>query len=424
MTLSQRPIERATSRVSRHAVIRLITEALGRGLSFGLAYVAQRILGPADYGELTYALAAGFVLTTLTDLGLQIIVTREIAGHGTRADSAQIASAGLTLKLLFSLPAAIALIIISGSRPPAAQFGALVVGLSLLLNSFVEYFGYTLRGWQRADLEAGWLLTMRVVTAVCGGLALAAGTGWSGLTLAYGGSAALTLLASTAWLRHQHQRGRYFVPRLAFDGAIQRRLLREALPLGGAIVASIAYTRTAVFMLDALTSSASVGVYGVAQKLTEPLAIVPAALMAAVFPVLVRDLAQRGYAATRSLRVRTLAVLLLAGGTLAAAGALGGPWLIDRLYGEPYRAAAGVVQVLALALPLSFVNYGLTHVLIALNRQRLNLIFNVIVFGVNIAACTQWIPARGPLGAALATALSEGVLLTLCVLSLLRPIRG
>jgi O-antigen/teichoic acid export membrane protein len=63
-------------------------------------------------------------------------------------------------------------------------------------------------------------------------------------------------------------------------------------------------------------------------------------------------------------------------------------------------------------------------VLIALNRQRLNLLFNVIVFGVNLAACTQWIPTRGALGAALATMLSEGVLLTLCVLSLIRPVRN
>ena len=401
---------------------RLTADVIGRGLSFGLAYVAQRLLGPADYGELTVALATGFVLTTLTDLGLQIIVTREIAGQTTKVDSAQIANAGLTLKLLCSLPAAIVLIVISSGRPPAAQFGALIVGLSLLMNSVVEYFGYALRGWRRTDLEALWLLTVRVSTALCGGLALAAGTGWAGLTLAYGSSAAVTLIASTAWL--SRQRDRYFVPRPMSDGRTQRRLLREALPLGGAIVVSIAYTRTAVFMLDALTSAASVGVYGVAQKLTEPLAMVPTALMAAVFPVLTREINQCGYAATRSLRVRTLAVLLLTGGALAAAGALGGPWLIDRLYGEPYRGAATVVQVLALALPLSFINYGLTHVLIALNRQRLNLIFNVIVFVVNLVACAQWIPAQGPAGAALATALSEGVLLTLCGLSLLRPIRG
>ncbi len=409
-------------RLRRQAAVRLAADLIGRGLSFGLAYMAQRLLGPADYGELTVALATGFVLTTLTDLGLQIIVTREIAAQSTHTDSERIANAGLTLKLLFSLPAALVLIVISAGRPPAVQFGALIVGVSLLLNSFVEYFGYALRGWQRADLEALWLLAMRLLTAAGGGLALFAGTGWAGLTAAYVGSATLTLIASIAWL--SRQRDRYFVPRLTFDGLLQRRLLREALPLGGAIVVSIAYTRTAIFMLDAFTSAASVGVYGVAQKLTEPLAIVPAALMAAVFPVLSREITQHGYAATRSLRVRTLGVLLAAGGAIAAAGAIGGPWLIERLYGAPYREAAPVLQVLAVTLPVSFLNYGLTHVLIALNRQRLNLLFNVIVFGINFAACSQWIPVQGALGAALATLVSEGVLLTLCVLTLIRPVRG
>ena len=405
-------------RLRRQAAIRLAADLIGRGLSFGLAYLAQRVLGPADYGELTYALAVGFVLATLIDLGLQITVTREIAGGPTRADGIRFANAGLTLKLLLSLPAALVLIAISRSRSPAAQFGSLVVGLSLLLNSFVEYFGYTLRGWQRADLEAGWLLAMRAVTAIGGSAALAAGAGWAGLTLAYGGSAILLLAGCFVWLKARSDR--YFAPRLSLDGRLQRRLLRAALPLGGAIVMSIAYTRTAVLMLDALTSSDQVGVYGVAQKLTEPLAMFPAALLAVVFPALTRDVAQRGYAATRSLRVRTLTTLLLTGGTLALGGLIGGPWLIDRLYGESYRAAGPVVQALALTLPLSFINYALSHILIARHKQRLNLIFNVIVFAVNIAACSLWIPTAGPLGAAASVILSEGVLLILCALTLLR----
>lgn len=409
-------------RLRHQAAIRLAADLTGRGLSFGLAYLAQRVLGPADYGELTYALAVGFVLVTLTDLGLQITITREIAGQQTHADNVHLANAGLTLKLLLSLPVTLALIAISHSRSPAVQFGSLVVGLSLLLNSFVEYVGYTLRGWRRADLEAGWLLAMRAVTAIGGGAALAAGAGWTGLTLAYGGSAVLLLAGSFLWLKMRSDR--FFAPRLSLDGGLQRRLLRAALPLGGAIVISIAYTRTAVLMLDVMTSPDQVGVYGVAQKLTEPLAMFPAALLAVVFPALTRDMVQRGYTATRSLRVRTLTVLLLAGGGLAVGGLVGGPWLIDRLYGEPYRAGGPVVQALALTLPLSFINYALTHVLIARHRQQLNLMFNIIVFAVNIAACSLWIPAAGALGAALAAILSEGTLLTLCALTLLRLDRG
>ena len=80
-------------RLRRQASSRLTADLIGRGLSFGLAYVAQRLLGPADYGELTVALATGFVLTTLTDLGLQIIVTREIAAQPTHAASS-VSSAG------------------------------------------------------------------------------------------------------------------------------------------------------------------------------------------------------------------------------------------------------------------------------------------------------------------------------------------
>jgi O-antigen/teichoic acid export membrane protein len=146
--------------------------------------------------------------------------------------------------------------------------------------------------------------------------------------------------------------------------------------------------------------------------------------MAAVFPALVQALAQQGYAATRSLRVKTIGLLALAGSIIALGGWLFSPWLIQLLYGQQYAGAALPLQLLSLAVLPTFINYALTHFLVALRRQRLNLIFNSIIFGVNLALCLWLIPLRGASGAALATGLSEGVLLLLCVLSLLRLGRG
>jgi O-antigen/teichoic acid export membrane protein len=66
------------------------------------------------------------------------------------------------------------------------------------------------------------------------------------------------------------------------------------------------------------------------------------------------------------------------------------------------------------------INYALTHFLVALRQQRLNLIFNVVIFVLNLALCLWLIPQFGPVGAALAVILSEGLLLLLCALALSR----
>ena len=225
-------------------------------------------------------------------------------------------------------------------------------------------------------------------------------------------------LLGYVWLRR-----RFFAPVLRVKRSEAARLLRQALPLGGAILLSIVYTRTAVFLLDAINGSTAVGEYGVALRLTEPLALIPSAVMAAVFPALAQALAHQGYAATLPLQVRTIGLLALIGLLIAAAGWLLGPWLIHFLYGDQYAGSTLALQILMLATLPIFINYALTHFLVALRQQRLNFVFNAVIFVVNLALCGFLIPRFGPSGAAMATVLSETLLLTLCIAAVLRSSR-
>ena len=387
---------------------KLIADTIGRGLQFVLVYLAQRALGPAVYGEFTYAVAIGIVLAPLTDLGVQLIVTREIARN--TANAARIAGTGLAIKFMLTAIVVAILIVISHTRSSDTQAAVIALGLAMIFNSFVEYFGYVLRGLQRVEVEAAITLIMRGLVFALGLIALVNRAGLMGLAMAYALGSSLAVIGSYRLLRRRFiQAADAFV-----DFGSLRRLLCEALPLGGAIAISILYTRTSIFMLASLSDSSAVGVYGVAQKLTEPLAIIPAAIMAAVFPALTHDLAQHGYASTRRLRGRTIGALAIIGLIIAGAGWIGGPWLINRLYGDQYVGATIALQLLALSVLMTFVNYALTHFLIAINRQRLNLLFNAIIFAINIGLCALLIPRLGPAGAALATLLSESVLLMLC----------
>ena len=391
---------------------KLAAEVGGRLLQFALIYAAQRVLGPANYGIVTYGLSAGAVLAPATDLGMQLIVTREMARRGRVAPL--LASVGLALKLILTLCAAAILLPISLQRPAEAALATFLLGLAVIAASFAEYFGYVFRGLQRVELDAALTLLLRVLISALGFAALLWLASVNSLSAAYLLGGTLTALIGFLWLRR-------FIPlRLNAKRSAILAVLRQALPLGGAILFSIGYTRTSIFLLDAWGGSAIVGEYGVALRLIEPLAMLPAALMAAVFPALVYALACQGYAATRSLRLKTIGLLALAGAVIALSGWLLGPELIQVLYGQQYAGAAQPLQILSLAVLPTFINYALTHFLVALRRQRLNLLFNIIIFGVNLALCLVLIPQFGSSGAALATGLSEGVLLILCVLSLLR----
>jgi O-antigen/teichoic acid export membrane protein len=393
---------------------KLVAEVLGRLLQFAFIYAAQRVLGPANYGIVTFGLAVGVVLAPVTDLGLQLIVTREIARDERIAP--RLAGAGLTLKLILTLCAVGVLLPVSLRRPAEAALATFLLGLAVLAASFAEYFGYVFRGLRHVELDAALTLSLRLLVFAFGFAALLLGVTANHVAVAYWLGGTLAALLGYLWLRR-----RFFRPLLTTRRSEMLALLRQALPLGGAIFFSIAYTRTSIFLLDALSNTMAVGEYGVALRLTEPLAMIPAATMAAVFPALTYALARQGYAATRVLRLKTIGWLASAGSLIALAGWLLGPPVIHFLYGDQYAGSTRLVQILALAALPTFVNYALTHFLVAVRRQRLNLAFNIGIFFVNLALCLWLIPRFGPSGAALAVVLSELLLLALCGFALSRP---
>lgn len=392
---------------------KLSAEIVGRLFQFALIYAAQRILGPADYGVITYGLAVGVVLAPATDLGMQLIITREVA-HAERI-APRVSGIGLALKLVLTIGAVALLLPISLQRPAGTAFATFALGLAVIGASFAEYFGYIFRGLRRVELDAVLTLLLRLGVFTCGIAALLLRPGVNSVAVAYVIGNGLAAVLGYAWLRR-----RFFKPVLNVRRLASSALLRQALPLGGAILLSIAYTRTSVFLLDALNNSTAVGEFGVALRLTEPLALIPSAIMAAVFPALTHTMAQAGYAATRALRFKTIGLLSLAGVLIAVGGVLLGPWLIHFLYGTQYAGSTLALQILAVAALPSFINYALTHFLVARRQQRLNLIFNAVIFVINLILCSWLIPRFGPAGAALSTVLSELTLLTLCSIALLR----
>jgi O-antigen/teichoic acid export membrane protein len=91
------------------------------------------------------------------------------------------------------------------------------------------------------------------------------------------------------------------------------------------------------------------------------LRLLPAAVMAVTFPMLVQT------ADTRLVR-RIGAALTVAGVALALVCGLGSSLIVTLVYGAPYLYAAPTFAILSLALPLFFLNYALTHQVDRLGR--------------------------------------------------------
>jgi O-antigen/teichoic acid export membrane protein len=105
--------------------------------------------------------------------------------------------------------------------------------------------------------------------------------------------------------------------------------------------------------------------------------------------------------------------LLLAGAFWLAAG-----WLTPWLYGDAYAPAAPVLQLLGLTVVPAFINYSLTHYLIARQQQLYLGLFTAAMLSLHLVLSWVLIGRFGVIGPAISTLISEGFLLLACLIVL------
>jgi O-antigen/teichoic acid export membrane protein len=401
----------------------------------GLFAVAARTLKEAAFGRFQFADVVTALLLLACDLGLGIWTTRALARSGaaraasSAADAGSDAAAGvaaqaivatgLWVRCLAAIPYAGLVLGAAVAVGPGETRAALaVLGVAALAGAFVEYCGAIFRGYERLGDEARLNVVRAVLVSAAGLLALA----WrpSVVALAAGMATGATAAAASGLVV---VRRRYRLPRPlepgTFDARLARAAVREALPLWLATLMSLVYFKGDAILLRMFVGDAAVGSYSAAYKIFEATMIVPSIVLAAWFPALVRVDAEREPG--RRARVELgLGAALLGLGLLAGATVLLASGLVIRLaFGEAFANAVPTLRVLALGVPLVFLNYGLTHFLIARHLERANLVFTFAMMVLNLGANLLFIPRFAGRGAAFTTVGTELALTGCCLVILL-----
>lgn len=402
---------RLDTRLGRNAAVKLGSEVVTRVASFVLVLMAARRLGETTFGLYNFGLALGFVIAQIADMGLQMLMAREVAVRDKGARP--LVRAALELKLLLSLPVVVVLWWLTRGWDGSLRLALLALGMMMLAQTYLEFAAYVFRGRQQLQVEARLLATARLLMAALGVGVLLLGGRLPALAI----SNLLAIVMLAGWSLHLLRRAGW-LPVLAFNGRpfaqLHRHLLLQAIPLGVATFLSIAYTRVAALLLQAQAGGAAVGQFSAAYRLVEPAQILPASVLAAVFPAYARALRDDPGAARR-LGLRTTLGLGVAGAAVAVAFWGLAPRLIPLLYGDAYAASVPVLQVMALwALP-AFVNYSLTNYLVARGRQGIVGLLTGTMLLLH-AGLSRWlIPTLGAVAPAISMIVAELILFAGCL---------
>ena len=363
--------------------------------------VVARVLGPAEFGSLSLAIAIASFVALIAALGLEQIATRELVA--VTAAPTQILELLRRMRLLGAVIGAIALLLIA-FLPQVYALGAR--GLMLILTLLpIAQIG-DISEWRL--LAAGQGRRVAIVVAMVSPLAALArcalalsGYGvmafaWI-LVLEWAARSALLAWASRG-LSSRSNTGRRIT--VTLQGSLA--LLRESTPVLLAGIAVFVYMRIDQFMIAGMLGTEQVGLYSAVVTLAELPLVVPALLLRAALPTLTRMSIDDPARRDRELTKMMGASVYLHASIACVLAVFAGP-LIVLLYGEPYRAASDAFRVQVLAAPLVALGV-LSSGWLVLERKTGHALRRTLLGAlVNIALNLVAIPAWGIIGAAVAT---------------------
>jgi len=403
----------------RELALKAASLGLERGSRLVVTLASAPILGEVAFGRLVYASTVTAVLALTADLGLGAWSTRALARNPSAARD--IVAVGLRLRGLAVLPYFAAVLAVAWLGPGGeARVAVLVLGVAAALHSGAEHFGAVFRGSGRFADETRLNLTRAGLTLAAGASGLALVGSLSALCVALLIASAGAFLHGLAMVLRMHPPpstgGR--APR-TFDA--MRAALRESVPIWLAGVLSLLYFKVDTFFLHSLSGDAELGAYGAAYKLFEGAMLLPAVVLAVAFPRLSRlhGDASRQRGLERRVGLGLLGAGVVTGGVYYFARSL----LIGLLFGAGFARAEASLRVLALGVPLVYVNFALTHFLIARDRERVNTWLALMMLVVTLVLDAALIPRFAGPGAAWATIVAE-IALTSCCFAALLPRRA
>ncbi len=351
-------------------------------LSFAYYFILARLAGFSTTGDYLGALSFITLFSIFIDLGLTQAFIRQTARDATEGVrhfqqiiTLKLLSAGLVVAALFT---AIALLDSFGRSHPDSFFIRWAAVIMVIDSLTLTCYGY-FRGIQRLEFESFGTILHRITVMVVGitGLVLGAPPFITMIAVLAGSIANFFFVTFHLW-----QQGVSWRPR--WHASTVRRLLLVALPFFVAGFFSAVYASSDNVLLSIFDSRREVGLFGTASKIVVAFQILPAALVAAIFPAMsaafIQDKAKLRRIFTSSMQylmviaVPVMIVLVLLAKEIVLL--LGGSsvWL----------AAAWPLQVLALGLPFLFLNFPVGYLLNSSNEQTRNTINIAITVILNV----------------------------------------
>lgn len=407
--------EGVADRVMRGGAVRLLGFGLSNVVAAASSIVLLHHLSVPEFGRYGTVMALMTIISGLTDGGLNIAGTRELAllpaGAGRRSLTGVILGIRLVLTVIgVGLAVAFAALVGYDSTMVLGTLvaGAGIVGLSAV-SALTLPLNVELRNVRLTLVELAKQLVQLVGTVAF----VLAGAG----LLAFFGVQAGVGLVVLALLPLLAGMGAMVAPR--YDRAEWRHIVVVALPVALAGVLAILYLRILIVIGSLVLGDEELGLLVTSARVIEVLSGLPLLVVSVALPVVsvaARDNPER----LRYVAQKLLEVSAMLGGLTALALSFGAHPAVVLLGGQKFADAAPVLAVQAWVMVTVFVIQSCVILLVALHRQADIVRGNLIGLAAVLVAGLVLLPLGGAGGGAIAALVADGVLMVTMLVLLRR----
>lgn len=402
---------RSVKKIATNVSLLSLAQIISYIFSFFFYSLTARYLGAGNFGILSFALAFTGIFSIISDIGLQKIITRDVARN---KDLTSIYLGNLASLKLILAPAALFLVIIFVNLlgyPQDTKIIVYIIGLSATFNAISQFYYAFFQAYEKMIYESiGRILNSLMLLS--GALVL----------LNYGFSvkafAVLYLLVSFIifiyCLITSLVNFGFFSLRI--NRTFLRNVISESLPFALLGVFEMIYHWIDTVMLSLMQGDSPVGWYNAAYRIFMVTLFIPIAVNSSVYPVMSRffvssidnlKLIQEKYFKFMSF----IAVFIGIGTTLFAKE------IILMVFGQSYSPSIIALQILIWSAVLIYINGAFVQLFQSSNRQKTVTKVAGIAAVFNIVLNLILIPKYSYIGASIATVISE-LIIFICMISL------
>lgn len=334
------PGQKSTGYRSRTALLFAVSEVVGKTASFAMFAVASRVLGPAGFGQYSWAMAIAAIVASFGMFGFDMALIQ--LGERHRGRVADYLSSSMALRIVIGL-IGIGVVAVMPLTNPDGRWLLVVLTVALSMDNLNTAMRAATSTIDRQRGPAMIIIVQRVTTAVASVAVLLAGYGVLAMGLAFtAGTAMGTVSLFVLTVRY----GIGPSPRrLHKDSTID--LVRKSILPGLANTMNMQTTRVDMIALERRKDADAVGYFAAAFKLVETSLFISDSLIRSALPAML-------YAKDHK-RVGEIVRAVLATDSVfyfpvAAALALRGGDILAVVFGSEFEAGGPAAAALAVGL--------------------------------------------------------------------------